>query len=215
MRPVVVIATIYLLSLSCRNNSETDLDKPLERHMSGSDTVHSTPSDTIILLAEAVNKMFDSIRNGHYTGNNNFDFIRMMKFHQQAGIEMHAIISKNGQNEELKKISEHIARRIDSIPEISGKQASKQEKSTFVREIISMVDTLTKNGLAMHGGYLDLDFSTVMIQHHTVTIKISQFYLQKTSDARFAALAKQTISSATHEMETLRKWKAKYYPTTE
>ena len=84
--------------------------------------------------------------------------------------------------------------------------------SPMRKSAVRLFDSLAVNGLPMHGAYLDLDFSTMMIHHHSIGIALCKFFLEKSSQQELKRVAKRIITTNTADMAALRRWKSSHYP---
>lgn len=167
-------------------------------------------------LAEATNVMLDSLRVIAYTGNADLDYVLIQREHQQAALEMYEALLTRGENEELKAIGQHIITKLEEElcfwNQITISRGG--APSRFSERALGLLDSLTAGGLSMHGAYLDLDFATMMIQHHSNAMALARLYLPYGKDARLLAFSQKLIASYGKDVEQLRSWKRKYYPGT-
>ena len=183
----------------------------------GPATSSSTESevDSTFWLGQITNRMLDSLRMKEYTGDSDADYIQIMLIRQRAAVSMYNYVLGKPANSELKAIiSKNAQRLLDEIAFLEEKkeQTSRGESSDFATRSISLLDSLTRNGLAMHGAFIDLDFSTMIKQHHENAIALSELYLVHGRDEDLLSFAKKHISLSRTENEKLKAWGEKTFP---
>ena len=76
------------------------------------DSSRKITTDLNMLLADATDKMLDTIKKTFYSGDPDIDFPQLMKQHQLAAIEMYRVVDSMGQNKELKKIARDVTTKL-------------------------------------------------------------------------------------------------------
>ena len=159
--------------------------------------------------------MLNSIRQTKFTGYTDSDYVQIMKEHQEAAIDMYGLVSASGTNKELQNLATDITTKLESENAVLNKLPLKQgqrDKSDFSIQSVRLLDSLTQEGYAMHGAYIDLDFSTMMMQHHNMGMELSKLYLRNGTNKELISFARKQINSYEQDIQLLRKWKQKYYP---
>ncbi|WP_158070036.1 DUF305 domain-containing protein [Cnuella takakiae] len=171
--------------------------------------------ENTMLLAQATNNMLDSLRLNTYTGNTDLDFLHILKKHQLAALEMYQTVMSKGESVELKTIAQNISDHLKMDMDLLDKQVANtnvQEKSDFSEKALMLLDSLTVNGLSMHGAYLDLDFATMMMQHHQNAIALATLYRKYGKNKKLLQFTQKMIAAHKSDITRLRNWKTKNYP---
>ena len=66
--------------------------------------------------------------------------------------------------------------------------------------------------LNMHGADVDLDFATMMVQHHQGAIDMAKEYLKTAHEPTMKAIAQNIVTSQQKEIKDLNDWKNKHNP---
>ena len=209
---------LYLscLGIACNDNTEKNSSETAEVRKKDS-VIDREKAPSAHDLATATNHMLNTIRQTQYTGKTDSDYIRIMQAHQKAAIEMYRLVGASGANEDLKMLAESITSRVVAQNDIVSKiilSGSKNTASDFGTQAVRIIDSLTGKGLAMHGAYLDLDFSTMMVQHHTMGMEVCRLYVKNGKDPQLLEFAKNQIRDYQEDIQQLVKWKQKTYPDT-
>lgn len=212
---IVGVTYAVCLFMSCKNNTDTGSvqHKTVDTVSGISSRLSNT--DTIVQLAKISTAMIDSIRTIPLSGNAESDFAAIMMTHENAAVQMYQVVASGAADSVLKRLARQTAARAsDYLNLLQPYYAPPKDTATsWIRnKAIRLFDSLAVNGLPMHGAYLDLDFSTMMIHHHNSGITLCRFFIERGNHQVLRGVAKQIIAANTADIAALKRWKSSRYP---
>jgi uncharacterized protein (DUF305 family) len=210
---VLLICAIFILSC---NNSKSDTTESL------TDSTVNTTTDTSVSvihstrgMAEVMNKMMQDMKTMQMTGDPDNDFAMMMKSHHMGAIEMANIEISNGKDPDLKAMAQKMIN--DQQKEINEFNSflsthNPHSKTDFSDNAKKMMEKSSSMSLNMHGADIDMDFATMMVQHHQDAIDMAKEYLKTAHEPTIKTIAQNIISTHQTEIKQLNDWKSKHNP---
>lgn len=169
------------------------------------------------LMGKAMDLSMDSMMTTKLTGDPDQDFAMMMNYHHDGAVRIANVELVSGTDSTLKSVARKIIdeskkdnARLDTFL-LSHKPS---HTSAFGRKAMDMMHQSTVNGLKVLGGNLDLDFTTLMIQHHNQAIAMARAYLKESKDETMKTIAHTILIKEPRDIEALSAWKNKHYPGT-
>ena len=214
MKNLIIFGT-FLVFLGC-NNSDKSTTTEHDSTNTKSDSMHDTTSQTASQqLGDAMNRMMEEMKTMQLTGDPDNDFAMMMKRHHIAAIEMANTEIASGKDSELKAMAQKmIDAQQKEINEFNNLLSSHNphSKTDFGEKSKQMMEKSSAMPMTMHGADIDLDFATMMIQHHQHAIDMSKEYLKTAHEPTIKTIAQNIISSQQKEIQELNDWKGKHNP---
>lgn len=214
---IVWVTYAVCFFLACRNRTDTKNNQQIAVDTFSSDSSRPDNTDTIVQLAKISTEMIDSIRTMPLSGQRESDFAAIIMMHENAAMKMYHVVASGTADPDLKKLAEQTAIRASEHRNLLHpyyESSQDTAESSMRNSAVRLFDSLAVNGLPMHGAYLDLDFSTMMIHHHSIGIALCNFFLQKGGQREIKGIAKRIIADNTADMAALRQWKSSRYPDT-
>ena len=216
MKYCMILITSALVMLSCINQSEKSTETS---HSDTAAKAHGDTSGNVSHLtggmADAMNKMMQDMKTMQMTGDPDNDFAMMMKSHHMGAIEMANIEISSGKDADLKAMAQKmISDQQKEINEFNSFLSSHNphSKTDFADNAMKMMDKSSSMSLNMHGADVDLDFASMMIQHHQDAVDMSKEYLKTAHEPAIKTIAQNIISSQQKEIKELNDWKNNHKP---
>jgi uncharacterized protein (DUF305 family) len=168
-------------------------------------------------LAAVTDRMLDSLRSETFTGAADADFVGVMLRHQRAALDMYRYIQAQGVNPALSGIARGIAARLQedvSFLEQMQPVLKRTGASDLGAQSVALLDSLTRLGFSMHGAYPDLDFATMMIQHHQNALALARLYQRYGTEERLLKFTAAMRTAHANDVQLLTRWKEEHYPQT-
>ena len=216
MKYFMILIVPVLIMLSCNNKTDkstetSHTDSAAKTHVDTSaNTSHVTGG-----MAEAMNKMMQDMKTMQMTGDPDNDFAMMMKSHHMGAIEMANMELSSGKDADLKAMAQKMINdQQKEINEFNSFLSSHNpnSKNNFATNAKKMMDKSSSMSLNMHGADVDLDFATMMVQHHQGAIDMAKEYLKTAHEPTMKAIAQNIITSQQKEIKDLNDWKNKHNP---
>ncbi|MDB5231271.1 MAG: hypothetical protein JWN76_2076 [Chitinophagaceae bacterium] len=215
MKKIEKYVVLAILLISCNNNSSSNTQ---------SDTTSTTKTDSSNQIIDtsktnqfgkAMDLSMDSIMISKLTGDADYDFAMMMKYHHDGAVRISNLELINGTDPGIKKIAQKIieeSKKDNALLDSFMNDYKPVSKSAFGTKAMDMMHQSVINGLKVHGGYIDLEFSTLMIQHHEQAIEMAKEYLILGKQKMMKNVAGAILKKEPADIEHLKVWKHKHYP---
>ena len=217
MKKIETFLLPAILLISCNNNSSSTTKSDSASAITDSSN-HIIDTSKTNQFGKAMDLSMDSIMIAKLTGDADYDFAMMMKYHHDGAVRISNLELINGTDPGIKKIAEKIiveSKKDNALLDSFLNDYKPVNKSAFGSKAMDMMHQSVINGLKVHGGYIDLDFSTLMIQHHEQAIETAKEYLKAGKQKSMQNVAVAILKKEPADIEQLKGWKHKHYPDTD
>lgn len=219
MNRFLPVFIFYILVVTDCNSNSTSANTETDTTSTSANSA-STDSVTQIIakthaLADAMNRMVADMEKMQMTGDSDNDFAKMMKRHHIGAIEMANVELNSGKDRELKSIAQRMINdqqkqmtKFDSFLSTH----SPHTRSDFGQKAMQMMQKSGDSSLNMHGADMDLDFASMMIQHHSDAVNMIKEYMKAGTEPDIKKIAQELLISQPQEIKKLKNWKNNHRP---
>ena len=215
MKKIFFLTGLITILFSC-NNTETETT--VNNTDTSSHATHNTTDNSAAGGQNHMKAMHDAMDNSMQqmhsmkpTGDPDYDFAQMMKYHHQGAIDMAKAEVAGGTDEQLKQMAQKM---IDDQQKenaafdrfLQGKQPA--GNSDYGQRAMGMMTPMSE--VKMESGSLDAMFASMMIPHHQDAIKMAQEYLKVAKNEEMKKLAQSIMESQPKEIQELQNWLANH-----